>query len=90
MIQDMKKLTFLVTNGEYDQFISDIRELGVIHVEELQQGATSDELQAALDLAERYKEAIKALDFAENYGKKSIEQVDRAEECRSRENHSVW
>ena len=64
MIQDMKKLTFLVTNGEYDQFISDIRELGVIHVEELQQGATSDELQAALDLAERYKEALKALDFA--------------------------
>ena len=64
MIQDMKKLTFLITNGEYDQFISDIRELGVIHVEELQQGATSDELQAGLDLAVRYKEALKVLDFA--------------------------
>ena len=64
MIQDMKKLTFLITNGEYDKFIADIRELGVIHVEELQQGATSDELQAGLDLAVRYKEALKALDFA--------------------------
>ena len=64
MIQDMKKLTFLVTNGEYDKFIADIRELGVIHVEELQQGATSEELQAGLDLAERYKNALKALDYA--------------------------
>ena len=64
MIQDMKKLTFLITNGEYDKFIADIRELGVIHVEELQQGATSDELQAGLDLAVRYKETLKALDFS--------------------------
>lgn len=64
MIQDMKKLTFLVTNGEYEKFIANIRELGVIHVEELQQGATSDELQAGLDMAVRYKEALKALDFA--------------------------
>ena len=64
MIQDMKKLTFLVTSKEYDQFIEDIRQLGVIHVEELQHGATSDELQAGLDLATRYKEAIKALDYA--------------------------
>ncbi|MBP3214530.1 MAG: V-type ATP synthase subunit I [Bacteroidaceae bacterium] len=60
----MKKLTFLVTSKEYDQFIEDIRQLGVIHVEELQHGATSDELQAGLDLATRYKEAIKALDYA--------------------------
>ncbi len=35
MIQDMKKLTFLVTASEYEQFIADIRELGVIHVDEL-------------------------------------------------------
>ncbi len=64
MIQDMKKFTFLVTNKEYDKFIADIRQLGVVHVEELQQGATSDELQASLDLAERYKNVLKALDFA--------------------------
>ena len=64
MIQNMKKLTFLITNREYDQFIADIRKLGIIHVEELQQGATSDELQAGLDLAERYKNVLKTLDFA--------------------------
>ena len=63
MIQDMKKLTFLITNGEYEKFIDDIRQLGVIHVEELQQGTTSEELQAGLDLAERYKQALRSLDF---------------------------
>ena len=64
MIQDMKKLTFLVTNGEYEKFIANIRELGVIHVEELQEGATSDELQAGLDMAVRYKDALLELDYA--------------------------
>ena len=64
MIQDMKKITFLVTSKEYDSFIEKVRQLGVIHVEELQQGATSDELQAALDLAARYKDVLKALDNA--------------------------
>ena len=64
MIQKMKKLTFLVTNKEYEQFLTDIRELGVIHIEELQAGATSDELQAGLALAERYKNAFKVLDYA--------------------------
>ena len=64
MIQKMKKLTFLVTNKEYEQFLTDIRQLGVIHIEELQQGATSEELQAGLALAERYKNAFKVLDYA--------------------------
>ncbi|MBR1519789.1 MAG: hypothetical protein IJ635_00950 [Bacteroidaceae bacterium] len=105
MIQDMKKLTFLVTNKEYDQFIADIRDLGVIHVEELQQGATSDELQAGLDLAERYKNALKALDFAaESYessttytplpadASKGIALVDTVERLLAEENsvkHSI-
>jgi V/A-type H+-transporting ATPase subunit I len=64
MIQKMKKFTFLVTGKEYEQFISDIRELGVLHIDELQSGATSDELQQSLDTAERYKNVIKALDYA--------------------------
>ena len=66
MIQKMKKLTFLVTNKEYDGFIDSIRNLGVIHVEQLQQGATSDELQQALDTAQRIKTALSALDFAKD------------------------
>jgi V/A-type H+-transporting ATPase subunit I len=64
MIQKMKKFTFLVTNREYEQFISDIRDLGVLHIDELQSGATSEELQEALTIADRYKSVIKALDYA--------------------------
>ena len=68
MIQKMKKLTFLVTNKEYEKFLADIRELGVLHIQELQSGATSPELQEELALADRYNLALKALDFvSENY-----------------------
>ena len=68
MIQKMKKLTFLVTGKEYERFLADIRDLGVLHIQELQSGATSSELQASLALAERYNNALKALDFvAETY-----------------------
>ncbi len=62
MIQKMKKLTFLVTNKEYDGFITSLRELGVVHIEQLQQGTTSSELQEAVDLERRYKDAIAVLD----------------------------
>ena len=64
MIQKMKKLTFLVTNKEYDQFLADLRQLGVVHIEELQKGASSDELQANLSLADRYKHVFSILDYA--------------------------
>ncbi len=63
MIQKMKKLTFLVTGKEYEQFLTDIRELGVLHIQELQSGVTSPELQEGLALAERYNHVLKALDF---------------------------
>lgn len=63
MIQKMKKLTFLVTTKEYDQFLTDIRELGVLHIQELQSGATSPTLQKDLALAERYSNVLKILDF---------------------------
>ncbi len=66
MIQKMKKLTFLVTNKEYDQFLADIRQLGVVHIEELQKGATSEELQSNLALAERYKRVFSILDYAKD------------------------
>ncbi len=64
MIKKMKKFLFLVTGKEYEQFIESIRTIGVVHVDELQKGATSEELQSALSLAERYKKVLAALDFA--------------------------
>ncbi|MBO5793670.1 MAG: V-type ATP synthase subunit I [Bacteroidaceae bacterium] len=67
MIEKMKKFTFLVTDREYDGFIESIRELGVVHVTQLQQGATSTELQEAIYLEQRY---ARALDFLKIYGTK--------------------
>ena len=64
MITKMKKFTFLVTNKEYDAFVEDIRNLGVVHVEELQAGATSEEFDKAKALYSRFEAAIKTLDFA--------------------------
>ena len=78
MITKMKKFTFLVTSKEYEQFLADIRKIGVVHIEELQSGATSAEFEAGKALAERYKNALKALDFAqETYtAKKEYKNVD--------------
>ncbi len=64
MITKMKKLTFLVTSKEYEQFLADIRQMGVVHIEELQSGATSPEFEHYRELADRYANALKALDFA--------------------------
>jgi len=68
MIEKMKKLTFLVTDKEYDSFIASLRELGVVHIQQLQKGATSQDLQDGLALEQRYKAALQALEiYAKTY-----------------------
>ena len=42
MITKMKKLTFLIHSGEYEQFLEHLRSLGVVHVIQKQQGAVQD------------------------------------------------
>ena len=42
MITKMKKLTFLVYHKEYEAFLAQIRELGVVHVVERQCGEMDD------------------------------------------------
>lgn len=64
MITRMRKITFLVTNKEYEQFIADIRNIGVVHMDQLQSGVTSDEFEANRALAERYKNALRELSYA--------------------------
>lgn len=64
MIEKMKKFTFLVTDKEYEGFISSLRQQGVVHVQQLHQGASSQELQQALDLESRYVAALRVLDSA--------------------------
>lgn len=68
MIEKMKKLTFLVTDKEYDSFIAALRELGVVHIQQLQVGATSKELQDGMALEQRYRAALQALEiYAKTY-----------------------
>ncbi len=70
MIERMKKITFLVTNSEYDSFIEAVRKFGVVHIEQLQQGATSPELQKAIEMEQRYRNALDLLTKVEkDFGK---------------------
>lgn len=62
MIAKMKKLTFLVYHKDYDDFLKNVRDLGVVHVAtKAQGGAESPELQENIRLSARYAAAIKLL-----------------------------
>lgn len=64
MITKMQKFTFLVTANEYEHFLADIRQVGVVHVQQLQQGTTSVAFEEGKAWAERYKKALAQLDAA--------------------------
>ena len=62
MITKMKKLTFLVYHKEYEEFLNSLRELGVVHIVEKQQGAADNtELQENIRLSNRLAAALKLL-----------------------------
>lgn len=62
MITKMKKLTFLVYHKEYEQFLNSLRELGVVHIVEKQQGtADNSELQENIRLSNRLMASLKLL-----------------------------
>ena len=62
MITKMKKLTFLAYHKEYEDFLNSLRELGVVHIVEKQQGiAENAELQDSIRLSSRLAAAIKLL-----------------------------
>lgn len=62
MITKMKKFTFLVYHKDYDLFLQEIRELGVVHIEEKMEGTPDDsELQESIRLANRLVAARKYL-----------------------------
>lgn len=59
MITKMKKLTFLVYHREYEAFLKDIRDLGVVHVAEKQQGVVDNaELQENIRLSNQLKATL--------------------------------
>ncbi len=69
MIAKMRKLTFLVYHKEYDEFLENIRELGVVHVSEKQSSiAESHELQEKARLTLRLAATLKQLDAVRTKG----------------------
>ncbi len=63
MISKMKKLAFLIYHKDYDTFLEQVRNLGVVHVVTKSQGeAESQDLQATIRLSARYAAAIKLLE----------------------------
>ena len=62
MITKMKKLTLLVYHKEYEEFLNSLRELGVVHIVEKQQGAADNtELQENIRLFNRLAATLKLL-----------------------------
>lgn len=63
MISKMKKLAFLIYHKDYDTFLEQVRNLGVVHVVTKSQGeAENQDLQATIRLLARYAAAIKLLE----------------------------
>jgi V/A-type H+-transporting ATPase subunit I len=63
MIVKMKKYSFLVYHKQYVDFLEKIREIGVLHVIEKQEGITeNDALREKMQLAARVKSALKLLE----------------------------
>ncbi|MBO7502200.1 MAG: ATPase V [Paludibacteraceae bacterium] len=61
MISQMKKYTFLVFHRDYDRFLEQLREKGVVHITEKASGlADNEELQAALQQADDLRRIISA------------------------------
>ena len=65
MVAKMKKFTFLVFHKDYDSFLHDLRELGMIHVVQRDQAMLqSEELQQFIAETRRLNEAKKTLQKA--------------------------
>ncbi len=58
MITKMKKLTFLVYHKEYEAFLDKVRELGVVHIQEKQQGEPDEALQQSIQHRTLYKQIL--------------------------------
>ena len=73
MITKMKKFTFLVYYKDYDQFLQEIRDLGVVHIQEKMQGTPENaDLQESIRLSNRITAVQKVL---HNLGVKPTEQT---------------
>lgn len=80
MITKMKKISFLAFHKGYEEFLEHLRNLGIVHVVEKQEGVLSDEsLQESVRLMQRYQNAMDELQ------KLAAKQVDADAERKSAE-----
>ncbi|VAW17646.1 V-type ATP synthase subunit I, partial [hydrothermal vent metagenome] len=61
MISKMIKFSFLVFHSNYEKFLSDIQEIGTVHIKTQQEGALNDEIAALLDDYNKIKNTLKEL-----------------------------
>lgn len=61
MIAKMKKLTFLIYHKEYERFLQRIRELGVVHIVERQNGEMDEKLQQFMQKRSYYKSLLMSM-----------------------------
>ena len=62
MVKKMKKFSFLIYHNDYDLFLQDLRELGLIHVAQQKSSAEyNDELEQYLSQLKKLQEAKKTL-----------------------------
>lgn len=62
MITKMKKISFLAFHKGYEEFLEHLRNLGIVHIVEKQEGVLSDEsLQESVKLMQRYQNAMDEL-----------------------------
>ena len=62
MIIRMQKLTFLIYHKAYDAFLDQIRDLGVVHIEEKQRGEPDAALQQAFMKRQHFKTMLLKMD----------------------------
>lgn len=92
MITKMKKLTFLVYYKEYEDFLNQIRELGVVHIVERQCGEMDDTLLNFMQkrtlykntLASMYNLAEKSVDTHVHDGVSADDVIGRYEDLQNR------
>lgn len=81
MITKMKKISFLAFHKGYEEFLEHLRNLGIVHVVEKQEGVLSDEsLQESVRLMQRYQNAMDELQkLADKQVKAGVERKSAEE-----------
>lgn len=91
MIVNMKKYTFLVFHKEYEAFLTQLREAGVVHVSEKAEGTASDERVQQLLVRKKEVEHLLAQGAPDQLiqEKSNVEQAI-VEAKRHREDVAIW